>query len=139
MRVLLSIKPNHVENILAGIKTFEFRRRLFTRRDVTTVVIYCTQPVGRLVAEFDIADILEDDPETLWALTYFGSGISKDFYDAYFSGRDRAFALQIGELRVYEEPIFPSAWFKNFTPPQSYMYVDSEGRRIKEDAQLAFL
>lgn len=123
MRVLLSIKPVHVENILQGIKTFEFRRRIFARRDINTVLIYCTRPVGRLIGEFDIADILEDEPEALWASTRLGSGISKAFFDAYFAGRSRAYALQIGNLRVFEEPIVPSDWFDNFSPPQSYMYV----------------
>jgi predicted transcriptional regulator len=123
MRVLLSIRPEHVENIRSGIKTFEFRRRMFARRDVRTVMIYCTRPVGRLVGEFDIADILEDEPEALWASTAKGSGISKDYFDAYFEGRPRGFALQIGSLRLYDEPICPSEWFDNFTPPQSYMYV----------------
>jgi predicted transcriptional regulator len=126
MRVLLSIKPVHVENIRCGIKTFEFRRRLFARRDIRTVLIYCTMPVGRLVGEFDIANILEDEPEALWASTASGSGISKDFFDAYFEGRSRAFALQIGSLRLYNEPICPREWFDNFTPPQSYMYVPSD-------------
>jgi predicted transcriptional regulator len=127
MRVLLSINPVHVENIVRGVKTFEFRRRLFARRDVRTVLIYCTQPVGRLVGEFDIADILEDEPEALWASTASGSGISKDFFDLYFAGRLKAFALRIGALRVFDEPVRPHDWFENFTPPQSYMYVPSAG------------
>ena len=63
MRVLLSIRPVHVESILSGAKRFEFRRRMFARRDVRSVLIYCTMPVGRLVAEFEIAGILEDTPE----------------------------------------------------------------------------
>lgn len=135
MRVLLSIKPVHVEKICRGTKTFEFRRRIFARRDVRTVLIYCTRPVGRLVGEFDIADILEDEPEALWASTYHGSGISKDFFDSYFEGRSKGFALQIGELRLYDEPICPSDMFDNFTPPQSYMYVPPSHRA--ETQQLA--
>lgn len=123
MRVLLSIKPAHVENIVRGTKIFEFRRRIFSRRDVRTVLIYCTKPVGRIVAEFDIEGILEDEPESLWASTALGSGISKEFFDSYFKGCLRAYALQIGSLRVFDEPIIPNEWFDNFTPPQSYMYV----------------
>jgi predicted transcriptional regulator len=126
MRVLLSIKPTHVENIRRGIKTFEFRRRLFSRRDVRTILIYCTMPVGRLVGEFDIVKIHEDEPEALWVTTADGSGITKEFFDAYFEGRARAFALEIGDLRFYDEPIAPSDWFDDFTPPQSYMYVPPE-------------
>jgi predicted transcriptional regulator len=139
MRVLLSIKPVHVENIRRGLKIFEFRRRLFARRDIQTVLIYCTMPVGRLVGEFDIANILEDEPEALWAVTAAGSGISKDFFDTYFQGRSRAFALQIGTLRLYNEPICPRDWFDNFTPPQSYMYVPSDNSAGVSNRQLALL
>ena len=90
MRVLLSIRPTHVENIIRGLKTFEFRKRIFARSDVQSVLIYCTKPVGRLVAEFKIVQIHENDPEVLWRLTRKGSGITKDYYDAYFSGCERA-------------------------------------------------
>ena len=123
MRVLLSIRPNHVSNIISGIKTFEFRRRLFTRKDVNIVLIYSTMPVGRLVAEFDIANILEDEPEALWQTTWMGSGITKAYFDAYFEGRQKAFAIAIGDLRVFEQPVAPEDIFENFTPPQSYKYV----------------
>lgn len=139
MRVLLSIKPEHVENIRRGTKTFEFRRRIFARRDIRTILIYCTRPVGRLVGEFDIAHILEDEPEALWASTSGGSGISKDFFDAYFEGRQRGFALQIGALRLYDEPICPSDWFENFTPPQSYMYVAAAAAGCPPPRQLDML
>lgn len=139
MKVLLSIKPVHVENIRRGIKVFEFRRRIFARRDVRTVLIYCTMPVGRLVGEFDIAGILEAEPEALWQSTSAGSGISKDFFDAYFEGRSKAFALQIGDLRLYDEPVRPSDWFDDFTPPQSYMYVSASNTRHRVNRQYSML
>lgn len=123
MRVLLSIRPVHVASILSGIKRFEFRRRLFTRRDVTSVLIYCTRPVGLLVAEFEIAEILVDAPDRLWERTASASGISKDYYDTYFEGRDQAFALAIGAIDIFETPIPPAELIDNFTPPQSYRYV----------------
>jgi predicted transcriptional regulator len=126
MRVLLSIKPAHVVNILTGLKTYEFRRKIFARRDIRTVLIYCTMPVGRLVGEFDITDILEGEPEHVWASTCHGSGISKSYFDAYFDGRPTAYALQIGEVRQFGESIAPSEFFPNFTPPQSYLYVKSD-------------
>lgn len=139
MRVLLSIKPAHVANILTGLKTFEFRRRIFARRDIRTVLIYCTMPVGRLVGEFDIIDILKGEPEHVWASTCHGSGISKSYFDAYFDGRPTAYALQIGEVRPFGESIAPSELFTNFTPPQSYRYVDSDRTVPASRCQLAFL
>jgi predicted transcriptional regulator len=123
MQVLLSIKPEHVANILNGTKTFEFRRKIFARRDVRSVLIYSTRPVGLLVAEFTIAGLIEDQPEALWDRTHHGSGISKAFYDSYFAGRERAFAIEIGDLTVFDEPLEPSSVIEDFTPPQSYRYV----------------
>lgn len=139
MRVLLSIKPEHVQNILAGEKTFEFRRKVFGRKDVRTVIIYCTMPVGRLVGEFDISEIIESDPENLWSHTQYGSGITKTFFDSYFEGRERAFAIKIGEVRAYERPIEPSSIFENFTAPQSFMYVDRNPGAKLADGQLDLL
>jgi predicted transcriptional regulator len=123
MLVLLSIRPAHVANIISGLKVFEFRRRIFVRPDVRTVVIYCTMPVGKLVGEFDIVEILRDKPDRLWRRTRRGSGISKSHFDRYFRGANVAFALRIGEVRPFAEQIRPATLIKNFTPPQSYMYV----------------
>jgi predicted transcriptional regulator len=123
MLVLLSIKPVYAEKILAGEKVFEFRRRIFARREIKTALIYCTKPVGCFVGEFEIEDILHDKPNRLWKRTRGGSGISKKYFDSYFAGREEAFALQIGKVRAFAEMIVPSAIIENFTPPQSFMYV----------------
>lgn len=136
MRVLLSIKPAHVQSILSGAKTFEFRRKMFARREIKTVLIYCTRPVGRLVGEFDIADILEDHPEQLWLRTRSGSGISKEYYDGYFCGRTQAYALKIGAVRPFAEHINPSLVMENFCPPQSFMYVGNQRAPLIEQIEL---
>ncbi|HEU5114773.1 MAG TPA: hypothetical protein VFT82_03335 [Candidatus Paceibacterota bacterium] len=127
-----------MESILCGRKTFEFRRRVFARRDVRRALIYCTKPVGRFVAEFDIERILSDTPDKLWRKTKAGSGISKDYFDDYFTGRHEAFALQIGRVRKFVREVIPSEVFENFTPPQSFMYIPtwalSGGRGVRLDA-----
>lgn len=138
MKVLLSINPEHVENIFKGVKTFEFRRKVFARKDVTTVIVYCTMPVGRIVGEFDIDTILEDAPDEIWEKTQSGSGITKDFFDQYFSDRKIAYALKIGEVREYEEYIDPKEVLDNFTPPQSYMYMKEERRKAECQGQMEF-
>lgn len=131
MLVLLSIRPEHVANILTGAKIFEFRRRLFSRTDVRTALIYCTSPVQRIVGEFDIAARLEDTPSKLWRQTQRGSGISKGFFDQYFAGRDKAYALQIGNVRKFRETINPLDIFDRFYPPQSYCYLSLDEFRRK--------
>ena len=135
MRVLLSIRPVHVSNILDGSKTFEFRRKVFARRDIRSVIIYCTMPVGKIVGEFDLEAILEEEPEALWRITRKGSGISKEYFNEYFSGRPRAFALKIGKVHAYSKHILPSELLPNFTPPQSYMYIDRSNADLRINRQ----
>jgi predicted transcriptional regulator len=129
MKVLLSIKPEFADKIFSGEKTFEFRKSIYKDRSVKTVVVYATQPVGRLVGEFDVAEIVTASPDRLWEMTSAGAGISRQFFESYFDGRDRAFALQIENVIQYAEPVMPNEIIDNFVAPQSYMYVDDAGRR----------
>ncbi|ASW06419.1 ASCH domain-containing protein [Rhizobium sp. 11515TR] len=126
MKVLLSIKPEYAEKIFEGTKRFEFRKSVYRSKDVRTVVVYVTRPVGQIIGEFDVEEILCKSPDDLWALTSDHSGISKDFFDEYFLGRERSFALAVGDVRRYDSPLNPNEVIANFTPPQSYMYVDDE-------------
>ncbi|MEI9412920.1 hypothetical protein [Mesorhizobium salmacidum] len=86
--------------------------------------------MGQLVAEFEIAEILEDNPEQLWERTYQASGISKEYFDTYFKGRDKAYALRIGALTIFETPIEPQSLIDNFTAPQSYRYIPPPVRQL---------
>lgn len=66
MKVLLSIKPEFAEKILNGTKRFEFRKGIFKNPQISTVVIYATMPLGKVVGQFRIESILSDEPESLW-------------------------------------------------------------------------
>lgn len=138
MKVLLSIKPEYVERIFAGTKRYEFRRRPYGNRSIKTVLVYATRPVAKIVGEFDVDSILGEHPDELWSRTKALSGISRDFFDAYFHGRDVAYALKIGEVRPYIQPISPDTVLENFTPPQSYMYVTT-GPLANTPVQLPFI
>ena len=54
MKILLSIKPEFVEKIISGEKKFEFRKSLPKRDGITTVVVYSTMPVGKVIGEFKV-------------------------------------------------------------------------------------
>ncbi|WP_338106972.1 ASCH domain-containing protein [Morganella morganii] len=79
MKILLSIKPEFVSKILEGTKRYEFRKGIFKNESVTSVVIYSTLPVGKIVGEFFIEGVLQDDPNSIWKKTCSHSGISKSF------------------------------------------------------------
>ena len=57
MKVLLSIKPEFVQEIFTGKKKYEYRKAIFTR-SVDKVVVYSTKPVGMIVGEFTVENIL---------------------------------------------------------------------------------
>lgn len=93
-----------------------------------------------IVGEFDVEKIIEDSPSALWELTQNESGITRDFFDAYFEGREVAYALKISDARLYEVPIEPRQILDNFTPPQSYMYVpDGDPLDWATDRQLCLV
>jgi predicted transcriptional regulator len=124
--VLLSIKPTFADRIFYGDKPkrFEFRRRLFANREVKKIVVYVTAPVSKVIGEFDIDDIIALEPECLWEETQEYSGISKEFFDAYFEGRPTGFAIKIGKTHIYKEPLELKADFNVKAAPQSFVYVD---------------
>ncbi len=88
MKVLLSINPEHVEKILNGTKKFEFRKGIFKKPDVKSVVVHFNA-VGKVVAEFDIADVIVDKPNIVWEKTSQYAGISKQFFDSYFIAKKK--------------------------------------------------
>ncbi|AZO94552.1 ASCH domain-containing protein [Halocella sp. SP3-1] len=127
MKVLLSIKPEYAQKIFAGEKKYEYRKRIFKRNDVDMIVVYVTKPVGKVVGEFEIAEILEDDPITIWENTKEYSGIAKDDYIEYFRDNDRGFALSIKNTITYQKSLELNEVDSNIKcAPQSFMYIKGE-------------
>lgn len=123
MKVLLSIKPEFVEKIFSGEKLFEYRKAIFKNENISTVIIYSTMPVGKIVGEFRFKKIHIDSPEIIWKETKKYSGISKDFFFDYFKNREEAYAIEIEEVNKYDEPLDPRSVFPHFTAPQSFCYM----------------
>ena len=120
-KILISINPEHVENIINGSKKFEYRK-IAAKQDISSVVIYETTPVKRIVAEAEIIDVLILSPDELWKQTKQASGISKEFFDEYFKGKKIAYAYKLGKVKVYETPkTLLDYGVKN--APQSFIYL----------------
>lgn len=120
-KILISINPEHVENILKGIKKYEYRK-IAAKEDVSSIIIYETTPVKRVVAEAEIIEVLMYPPSKLWEQTKDKSGISKKFFDKYFKGKDLAYAYKLGEVKVFETPKTLSEYGIK-SAPQSFVYV----------------
>ena len=91
MTVLLSIKPEFAEKIFDGTKKYEFRKSIFKNADVKTVIVYASSPVQRVIGEFTIDRILNDDLSTIWNETERYAGITHDFYMSYFANKEKAY------------------------------------------------
>ena len=122
MKVLLSIKPEFAFKIFEGTKKFEFRKVIFKKPNIKTVVVYASSPVQQVIGEFEIEDILSFDPESIWEMTKKYSGITEDFFYEYFAGKDIAHAIKIKKTKKYSKPLNLREDF-NALPPQSYMYL----------------
>lgn len=120
-RILISINPVHVENIINGKKKYEFRK-IAAKQDISSIIIYETTPIKRIVAEAEILDVMMLPPEQLWQETKQAAGISKMFFDDYFQGRQIAYAYKLGKITVYKEPKKLSE-FGVKSAPQSFVYV----------------
>lgn len=120
-KIIVSINPRHVNNIINGSKRYEYRTRIASK-DVNKLLIYETAPTKKVVAEVDVIEILSLDPKTLWEQTKDYSGLSKEFFYEYFKNRSVAYAYKLGKVKVYDEPK-SLIEFGLRTAPQSFTYA----------------
>jgi predicted transcriptional regulator len=123
----MSIHPEYAEAIMAGRKRVEFRKRPLAK-DVRTVVVYATQPVGAVVGTFtlDGADI--DTPAGLWRRHGHHGCIDRPAYDAYFQDRPAAVGLRVAGARRLTTPV-PLSVVGATTAPQSFQYLPATALR----------
>ena len=122
--LLLSIQPKYVDLILAGTKRVELRRS-WPSNDIGVVVIYSSAPIQKLVGVAFVDRIEECDLEHLWILADAnGGGVTYEELKAYVKGKKTAFGVMIDRVKVAETPVDPKTLFANFTPPQSFLYIE---------------
>ncbi|SRR5690554_4651727 len=122
MKVVLSIKPQFAQQIFAGTKRFEFRRLVFKNKAVSKIVVYASAPISKVIGEFEIDHILENELDELWYTTKDFSGISKSYFDQYFQGKEKGFAIAVKNPRLYEEPLNIKEKY-GIVAPQSFAYL----------------
>ena len=123
-KMLLSINPEHVDNILRGNKQVEFRK-VRCKPDVEQIIIYSTAPVMQVVAEATVDEVIIGDILEVWRLTKAYSGITYNYYRKYYKGKKTAVAYRLGEIRPYTKPK-TLADFGISHPPQSFLYITTK-------------
>ena len=122
MKVVLSIKPEFAYKIFDGSKKFEFRKSIFKNKNVKYVIVYASSPVQKVIGEFEIGKIINDELDVLWDMTKEHSGISEAFFYEYFSEKEKGFAIQVKKKRKYSKPKCLREDY-DLHPPQSFAYI----------------
>jgi predicted transcriptional regulator len=123
MKVLLSIKPEFAEKIFNGTKRVEFRRIIYRSDKITSIVVYASSPVQKIVGEFEVDEVLSGSPEYLWYETSKDAGISKTHFDQYFADKGIGYAIRIKSVKRYRDPLCLKLDFNISHPPQSFQYL----------------
>lgn len=119
--MLISINPEHVENIFNGSKKYEYRK-IRCKQDIDKIIIYSTYPIMKVVGEAKVEKILEDSPDNIWEETKKYSGIDLKFYQKYFKDRSKAIAYKLTNIEKYSDPKELSSYGIK-SAPQSFVYV----------------
>lgn len=119
--MLISINPQHVENIFNGTKKYEYRKIRY-KQEVDKIIIYSTYPIMKIVGEAKVEKILEDSPDNIWEETKNYSGIDLKFYQQYFKDRSKAIAYKLTNIKKYSIPQELSSYGIK-SAPQSFIYV----------------
>lgn len=124
MKILLSINPEYVEKIFSGEKKYEFRKSIFKKKGVDTVIIYCTAPIKKVVGEFKIKSIIEDLPQNLWNISPKYTGIDKEKFEKYFLNKEKGYAIEITKVKKYKTfKTLKQLNSKIKAAPQSFIYL----------------
>lgn len=135
--LLLSIRPTYAEKLFDGTKLVELRR---TRPKVVggdLALVYVSTPVSAIVGVLEIDRLIEASPRRMWSEVRHQAGISRQHFDEYYLGAERAFALFVKSARLLPRPI--DLWYlrrlwQNFRPPQSFRYLPATDLSALETA-----
>lgn len=120
--ILVAIRPEYVQRIFDGSKTYEFRKRL-AKEDCDILLIYCTAPISKVVGKARISERMADTPEGLWSKTKDTAGISREAFMDYFKNSPIAYAYKLEEVEKFAN----TRELKSYgvtAAPQSFVYVE---------------
>lgn len=125
---LISIKAEHVKNIILGKKTVELRTRRLGLPVGSKLWIYTTLPTGCIEAVVEIAFISTLPTEQIWEKYQTEMCIDKKLFEQYTKGKEVVSAigfknikqtdksLCLNTLRTFDENFMPPQFFIKLTP-----------------------
>ena len=137
--ILLSVRPEYMNKILAGEKNIEIRRVRPQISSNATILFYASSPEKQLVALARLTDVEILSPLDLWASSGTGSALSKEEFLDYLSGRTYGVAISFADLVEIDPPITLSELrfiWPGFHPPQSHLFISESQLDELRDSNL---
>ena len=127
--ILISVEARHAENIFAGHKLVELRRRTMNVSPGATLWIYVKLPVGSIVGSARIGKVHASSPTALWRRYGAVSGLSRNEFFSYFGGAEQGVALVLEQTARLRSSLTLEALRQldeGFQPPQFFARLTSE-------------
>ena len=122
--LLVSMKPQYVERILAGSKVVEIRKRFSGKWIGCKAVLYSSSPQKALVGEATVRSVTSGAPVDIWSRFHLSLGCTSDEFAAYVGSAAEVSAIELDDVFPYREPISLSQIShllgEDLRPPQSY-------------------
>ena len=125
-QVIISLRPAYGELVLSGSKTVELRNRIVRIDAGTTIWLYITRPVGKIVALADVTTVIHDSPVEIWTRFRERMCIDRMHFEDYVGDRACVSALVLANVRELCEPVSIGGIrrvVRTFHPPQFYSRI----------------
>jgi len=110
--ILISLDHRHAQNIYAGTKKVELRRRALHVNAGDIVWIYEKVPVGSITGSASITAVHIKSPAKLWRQFGAVSGLTKAEFFEYFAGQGTACALELSGAHRIPKPLPPQFFLR---------------------------
>lgn len=123
---ILAVRPKYAEQIFSGAKTAELRRLCPKVAEGGLVLVYVSSPIKSLVGGFRVDEVLVERPHKLWPKVRFRSGITREEFEAYYSGAQVGYGILFSKVWRLQNPLSLHdlrALWPDFHPPQNYCYL----------------
>ena len=125
--LLMSIKTKYANQIFAGTKEYEFRRKSIGEKNChKKIYIYSSQEEKAIVGYIIVDKILIGNLKEIQSLT---NSFNNKGMENYFIGCEECYALHISEYHKFIKPIKLEDiknQYKKFVVPQFYRYIREE-------------
>jgi predicted transcriptional regulator len=132
-KILISIKPQYSQQILAGLKLVEIRKKFSKRWVGAAAVMYSSAPQKALVGEAVITSVQCGSPEEIWSRFGSQTGCTFEEFKNYVGSTNIVSAIEMSNVVPYREPVslaqVSHLLNEDLRPPQSFcdLRLDDEG------------